>query len=132
MTVPILARAARCERGAAAVEFAIISVVLITLCIGIVDFGRTLYVKNQLSYLADQATRAVLIDPTVTTAALETNLTNDFTAGDPGDLTITITTEAAGGQDYRVITVAYPITLFIPNLASSTINLDVTRRVPNA
>jgi Flp pilus assembly protein TadG len=128
----LLTRAARCDRGTAAIEFAIISVVLISLCIGIVDFGRTLYVKNQLSFLADQATRAVLINPAVTSATLQTDLTSNFTAGDPNQLNVTITAETVGGQDYRVITVAYPITLFIPNLASSTINLDVTRRVPNA
>ena len=58
-----LIRACRCEAGTAAVEFAIISMVFISLCVGIVDFGRTLYVKNQLSFLADQATRTVLVNP---------------------------------------------------------------------
>lgn len=120
----------RCERGTAAIEFSIISVVLIALCIGIVDFGRTLYVKNQLSFIADQATRTVLLDPAITNATLTATLEGDFTAGDPSDLTVTITSDTVGGTDFRVITIAYPITLFIPNLASSTIDLDVTRRVP--
>ena len=61
----------RCERGVAAVEFAIVSVVLMTLLIGGIDMGRTFYVKNQLSFLADQAARAVLVDPDVTDAALQ-------------------------------------------------------------
>lgn len=122
--------AARCERGAAAVEFAIISMVLISLCVAIVDFGRTLYVKNQLSFLADQATRTVLLNPAVTNAVLEATLANDFTAGDPADLTVDVNNQTIGAADFRVITISYPVTLFIPNLASDTINLDVTRRVP--
>lgn len=130
MISQLVQRVARCERGAAAVEFAIISLVLISLCIAIVDFGRTLYVKNQLSYLADQATRTVLVNPGVTNGALQTTLETDFTAGDPNDLTVTINTETVAGTEFRVITIAYPITLFIPNLTSNTIALDVTRRVP--
>ena len=93
MTRGLLKRAARCENGAAAVEFAIVSVILISLCIAIVDFGRTLYVKNQLSFLADQATRTVLVNPAVTNAALEATLAGDFTAGDPADLTVAVNSE---------------------------------------
>ena len=125
-----LRRIAQCERGAAAVEFAIISMVLISLCIGIVDFGRTLYVKNQLSFLADQATRSVLVNPAITDAQLEATLEAEFNAGDPDDLEVTISAENVGGTDYRVIAISYPMTLFIPNLSSKNISLDVTRRVP--
>jgi len=64
----------RCERGTAAVEFAIIALVLVSLLVAVVDFGRTLYVKNQLSYLADQATRMVLLNPAISDATLETEL----------------------------------------------------------
>lgn len=131
MKARLLRRIARCEVGTAAIEFAIISVVLISLCVGIVDFGRTLYVKNQLSFLADQATRAVLLDPDITDATLTARLAGDFTAGDPDDQGIAITNETVGTVDFRVISVTFPITLFVPNLASDTINLDVTRRVPS-
>lgn len=126
----LLSRAGRCESGAAAVEFAIISMVFISLCVAIVDFGRTLYVKNQLSFLADQATRTVLVNPAVTDAALQATLIADFTAGDPADLTVAVNDQVVGTTDFRVITITYPITLFIPNLSSKEISLDVTRRVP--
>jgi Flp pilus assembly protein TadG len=119
------------ERGAAAVEFSIISVVLVTLLIGIVDFGRTLYVKNQLSFLADQATRKVLIDPAITDTTLESELAADFTAGDSSDLTVTLSNDTANGNTYRLIDISYPMTLFIPNLTSQSINLSVVRRVPS-
>lgn len=120
----------RCTRGAAAVEFSIISLVLVTLAIGIVDFGRTLYTKNQLSFLADQATRKLLINPAVTSSTLESELLGDFTAGDPNDVTITISDQIVNSTTYRVIDIDFPITLFIPNLASGTLDLNVTRRVP--
>ena len=118
------------RRGAAAVEFAIISTVLIALCVGVVDFGRTLYVKNQLSFLADKAARKVLISPDITDTLLNSELLADFTAGTADDLTVTVSTDTVDGIPFRIITIAYPITLFVPNLASDTLQLDVTRRVP--
>ena len=130
MKLSCLHRVWRCTGGAAAVEFAIISMVLITLTIGIVDFGRTLYVKNQLSFLADQATRKLLINPTLATSTLESELRSDFTAGDSAQVVISVTSETINSNNYRVIDIEFPITLFIPNLVSSTLDLSVTRRVP--
>jgi Flp pilus assembly protein TadG len=119
-----------CARGAAAVEFAIISTVLIALLIGTIDFGRTLLTQHQISSLADQAARKVLLDPDVSSATLESELRAEFSAGNPDDLTVAITTEEAGGISYRVVTVGFPMMLFIPGLDSDTISLSVTRRVP--
>lgn len=121
---------ARCERGTAAVEFAIISVVFIMLLVGIVDFGRTLYIKNQLSYLADQTARAVLVDPSAVDNALETALRAGFTAGDPTELEVDFQTQVIDGITFKVLTLDYPVTLFIPNLASSVLDLNVIRRMP--
>jgi Flp pilus assembly protein TadG len=126
-----LARCIRdCTLGAAAVEFAIVSGVLIALLIGTIDFGRTLLTQHQISSLADQAVRKVLLDPDVSGATLESELRAEFTAGDPGDLTVAVTTESAGSISYRVVTVGYPMTLFIPGLDSDVVSLSVTRRVP--
>ena len=123
-------RLLRCERGVAAVEFAIVSVLLITLIIGGIDMGRTFYVKNQLSYLADQATRAVLVDPDVSDTALTALVQGQFTAGDPSLLSVTVSTDTVSGIGFRVVRVDFPMTLFIPNLSSSTFDLNVDRRVP--
>ena len=119
-----------CTRGAAAVEFAIISMVLIGLVVGTIDFGRTLYVKNQISALADKAVRKVLIDPSVSTSTLESELRDEFYAGDPDQLSVDVDSETVDGISYRVVTVGFPMTLFIPGLSSEAISLSVTRRVP--
>ena len=120
-----------CTRGAAAVEFAIISVVFIGLLIAIVDFGRTLYIKNQLSFLADQATRTMLVSPSTTDATIISTINSEFTAGDAAQLSVTITYETIGADDFRVVNIDYPMTLFVPNLSSNAINLGVMRRVPD-
>lgn len=121
----------RNQRGAAAVEFSIISVVLVGLLIGIVDFGRTLYVKNQLSFLADRAARSVLLNSAVANADLEATIRTEFDAGTADDLTVAITTETLSGETYRVLTITYPIALFVPNVVPGAFVLSETRRVPH-
>jgi Flp pilus assembly protein TadG len=121
----------RDQRGAAAVEFSIISIVLVALLIGIVDFGRTLYIKNQLSFLADRAARSVLLNASVSNADLETTIRAEFDAGAAEDLTINITTDVIAGDTYRVMTITYPVTLFVPDVVPEAFNLSETRRVPH-
>ena len=123
---------AACTRGAAAVEFAIVSGVLIMLLIGIVDLGRTLYIKNQISFLADRAARKILIDPDIPQAALETYLRDNFNAGNPDSLGFVPINQSVDGTTYRGLTINFPITLLIPNLVTDSIALSVSRRVPTS
>lgn len=125
-----LFRVLRCERGVAAVEFAIVGVVLMTLLIGGIDMGRTFYVKNQLSFLADQAARQVLVDPDVADATLQADLAAQFSAGDTSLLSVAVTAQTVSGIDFRVIQIDYPMALFVPFLSFSTLALNVNRRVP--
>ncbi len=123
-------RMAEDRKGAAAVEFSIISVVLVALLVGIVDFGRTLYVKNQMSFLADQAARSILINGSISDASLEAEIRAGFNAGEDTDLTVTFASDSVSGDDYRVVTIIYPVNLFIPNIAPELLTLTVVRRVP--
>jgi Flp pilus assembly protein TadG len=119
-----------CTRGAAAVEFAIVSSVFIMLLLGILEFGRALYTQNQIAFLADQAVRRVLMDPDVSSTALESALRDQFTAGNPESLAIEITSESAGSMTYRVVRIDFPFALLVPNIASNLLTLGVDRRVP--
>lgn len=120
----------RCERGVAAIEFAIVSMVFISMVIGGIDMGRTFYVKNQLSHLADQASRTVLLNPDTSDATLTSMVKDAFTAGDATQVSVTVSTESSAGIEYRVIRIDYPMTLFIPNLTTETFGLNIDRRVP--
>ena len=47
----------RRERGAVAVEFALVLPVLLLILLGIIDFGRVMFVKNALANAASQGAR---------------------------------------------------------------------------
>jgi Flp pilus assembly protein TadG len=120
----------RCEAGAAAVEFAIISLVMILVSLGVIEFGRGLYMRNQLSYAVDLGARKVLISSSISDADLESALRSGFTAGDPDLLQVTIGTETVDGVIFRTVAASYPFTPLVPAIYSDTITLSVDRRVP--
>ena len=116
------------ESGTAAIEFGIGAMILFALSIGIVEFGRGLMLRNELGYAADVAARAALIDPDITTAEVQSTVTGAFDEDD-ASLAITFTSETAGGQQFRLLSISYPMTLLIPVLTDPTVTLTVTRRI---
>jgi Flp pilus assembly protein TadG len=61
----LLARAlaaARIERGVAAVEFAVLVPVLLLIVFGILDFGRAMNYKNELTQVANQVARYAAVN----------------------------------------------------------------------
>ncbi|MBB1509472.1 TadE family protein [Tessaracoccus sp. MC1756] len=51
------------DRGAAAVEFAIVAMLLVTLLMGIMEFGYAFFVQGNIAGAAREAARAYAIDP---------------------------------------------------------------------
>lgn len=70
-------RGPRSERGAAAVEFAIVLVVLLVILLGIIDFGRLLFVSQAVKSASREGARVAAVrtvwggttSPTASTAA---------------------------------------------------------------
>jgi Flp pilus assembly protein TadG len=63
--VSLLRTCLRSERGAAAVEFALVAPVLVFLLLGIVEFSKVMLVQSSLSAAARDGARAVTLGSTV-------------------------------------------------------------------
>jgi hypothetical protein len=116
------------ERGAAAIEFAMGAMIFLVLTIGILEFGRALYLRNSLGYAADVATRAALVNGKITESEIRTKIYEVFEQNDD-ELTVTLSSETAGGQAFRVVSLSYPMRLLIPLPSLDTIALGVDRRM---
>jgi Flp pilus assembly protein TadG len=119
-----------CRAGSTSVEFAIISTILVLLTFGVIELGRGLNVRNQLSQAADFGARKILIDKQISDSALESDIRSAFTATAPTLLQVTIGTETVDGLQFRTVTLSYPITLLIPGISSGVIDLQLARRTP--
>jgi Flp pilus assembly protein TadG len=119
-----------CQAGSTAVEFAIISTVLMLVPLGAIELGRGLNIRNQLSQAADYGARKILTDSQISDSALETTVRSAFIASTGGALKVTIGVETVNALQFRSITLTYPFTPLIPGLTSGQITLSVARRTP--
>ncbi len=137
MPVRTLHRAWRSQSGATAVEFALVCLPLFLLVLGVIEFGRAFYVRNDLSYAADVAARQVLIGKIARDAPdseaqtkLASAVRDNFDGGDPGLLEIAVTKQTVDGIDFRVLSIRYPFAFFLPGLAEAPFSLALSRRIP--
>lgn len=125
-----LTRFRQADCGAAAIEFALVGMVAIALFFGILELGRALYMRNEMSYAADLATRQILNNPAVTDADLQTVIRNAISFGPAGALQITTGTQDVSGIAFRTLQIRTPVSLLIPTLADGRFVLTVERRIP--
>jgi Flp pilus assembly protein TadG len=69
------------DRGAAAIEFAIVGPLLFTFLLGIVEMGRMFYVRNSLEYATEQAARDYMLHPSKASSDVTTTLQNAMAGG---------------------------------------------------
>ena len=117
----------RCEAGAAAVEFAIIAMVMILVCVGMIEFGRGLYIYNQIAYAADKGARVILINNTAADTDVEIAIRDAFGAGNSELIEIT---PGVVGTEFRTIEIIYSLNLLIPSLGGDSISLRLNRQIP--
>ena len=127
---PSLARLRRCEHGTAAVEFALVGLVAIVLFLGVLEFGRVLYMRNEMSYATDLGARQILTNPAVANDLVESSIRNAIRFGSPASLLVTFGTKSVDGLPFRTLLVSYPVTLLIPGLTNANIMLKIDRIVP--
>ncbi len=132
MTGRTLLRHLADERGAAAVEFALIAVPLILLIVGTVDFGRLLYPRNNMIAAADVGARVILLDNAAGAPAVTDAIEGAFLAAPANELSVSLGTVSESGVNFRTITVGHEIDLVTPLIVVDRIMLDHTRRVPLA
>jgi Flp pilus assembly protein TadG len=115
----IAKRARDGERGAVAVEFAMVIPLLLLLLLGVIDFGRAMYVKNSLVYAASQGARVAAIHSSNWSAVANqavTDLNIPRLAGTTGSESATVTSTAACPADAAASadTATVSVTVSIP------------------
>jgi Flp pilus assembly protein TadG len=135
-------------RGQNLVEFALVLPILISMMLGIVDFGFIYFIRGSVENATREGARYGAIHAPITTADnIKTRIRQTVTGLDPSTLTIDVTCCddstcveapdatmcASGVNSHRVhVTVQYPLTAFWPFPASNTYQTSSTMRIENA
>jgi Flp pilus assembly protein TadG len=125
------------ERGTTILEMALIMPVLLLMAIGLLDFGRAVYVRNELAHSARDAARLASIDPANTAciraAASKHSSLATLTAA---DITITRPSLVAPGQPVTVAVQSkyQPVTTLIAGAIGAsnlTLKASATMQIRN-
>jgi Flp pilus assembly protein TadG len=120
------------EDGQALVEFALMIPLLLLLLTSVFDFGRILYTKLNLELVNQESVRIGGLGQG--DEAIRSYAFNNFTAGDPSKLEISISPVEAERKsgDYLTVTLAYPesfIGILGENAIPYTVKTSSTIRV---
>ncbi len=115
-------RSWRDQRGAVAVEFALIVPVLAMLVFAIIEFGRGYNASVELTGAVREGARALALGQTVDDA------TAAVVAAAPGldPVEVTSTTECPNADDRATLVATYALAYNIPLVASGTWDLSIT------
>lgn len=99
------------ERGAAAVEFALVLPVLLLLLMGIVEFGRAYHLQTNLSGAAREGVRAMALEDDVAEARATAKAAAPQLALTDSQISVTPTTCSGTTPGTATVTVTYPVEL---------------------
>ncbi len=108
------------DRGAAAVEFALVLPILILLVFGVIEFGRGYHARSTLTHAARESVRVAALssgDPVATARNAAPNL-------DGPSIVVTISPDPCVPGNPVTVTLAYDHEYAIPLYGSGTWSLD--------
>ena len=115
----------RDDRGTTAIELAFCLPVLLTLVVGIFQFGWVQHTRSSIRFALEQAARKLVIEPDTTQAQIQTDVTSSLGKLTGGDITVSLVkTDTANGR-IASLTAAYTSTFGIPGLATFSIPYNV-------
>ena len=126
----LIGRLRRDDRGGVALEFSIVAVAFVVVSLGVIEFGRALQVRNELSFAADYGARQIMMDPAASESVVTAAIRDKFMGYNPADLAVSFGDETLDGISYRTIILSYPMQIFIP-FVNRSLTLEVERRTPS-
>ena len=120
---------ARDDKGSTVVEFAFAIPVLITLMIGILQFGIVLQTSGGLRHAVGEGLRYAKINPHATTAQVVAETRANLDGIDPAGITaINFSRGTSNGAAYGRLTINYQAKPVIPFVPDKVIALSETRQ----
>lgn len=106
------------ERGAAAVEFALLLPVLMLILFGIIEFGMIMYSREVITNASREGARAGIVQSTAkpTVGEIQTIVTNYLTGTgvDPNSVTTNVAGAGLTAPNTLTVSVTYPYNFFVP------------------
>ncbi len=119
-----------CDKGTAAIEFALIGLLLFTVTIAIIEAGRVLFMINEISHVADRASRVVLLNFNVAESELVDVVRDKSRLAGLVSADITLASpEPPVSATFRNVAVSYPFSPILSGFGVDAVTLSTDRQV---
>ena len=125
-----LRRLLRARDVATAVEFALVAPVFILFCLGIVEGGRMMWIRNSVQTAADEAARYAMVHTSASDAELAKHAANYYADVSLDAPTFTASHDTTDGVDFVTISGTYTFKFEFTFFDFGNIELDGKARVP--
>jgi len=125
-------RFARDASGATAVEFALISPILVFLIVGAVQLAWTLHCAATVRWALETNARNLMMHPSESADTLKTAMLNSLAGkASAQDLAVTITQDSTGPNTLLVATSTFQSTFSVPFVHDSQLTFTAVTKVPS-
>lgn len=125
-----LRRFVRAADGVAAVEFALVVPVFILFCVGIVEAGRMMWIRNSIQTATEEAARYAMAHTTSTDEELVALAEDYFDSVSIDAPAFTVVRDITGGVNFVTVTGTYTFEFEFTFFDFGNIELDGKARVP--
>ena len=106
------------RRGVTAIEFAIVSPILILLVFSVIETGRFMFINNSMDSALANSARLWMVDPATPDSTVKATYCERFTLTDCDATQINVSTKTVDGQTWRTLSATTdfvsPVTGLIP------------------
>lgn len=122
-------RLIRDRGGASAVEFALVAPMFLMLLFAVWEFGWALHNAASVNYALEEASRQLMLNPSMTAAQLQAEVQERIDDIGSGTVTVTLQRSTVGGVNFAQATSTYVHQVLIPFIPSDALTLQSTVRV---
>ncbi len=116
--------------GAAAVEFAMVAPVLLTMIVGLLMLAMAYYQGATIQWSLERSLRAAMIDPDFTPSDLEEAMADDLARIGSPDVAFSYEVDDSGAVPVAVVTAAYDVPLIVPFLPDMALHFVAENVAP--
>lgn len=122
-------RLSRDSSGATAVEFALILPLILVLLGGMLEFGRAMWVRQDLQFAVEEAVRYGLAHDTISADTISARVTDAMQAVGPSSSAVTVTTTLAADSITVTASVNF-VPVFSGIIPDNALTLSARARMP--
>jgi Flp pilus assembly protein TadG len=120
----------RDERGASALEFALVLPVFAAMMFGTIQTGMAFYYAGSIQYALERTARLTMVEQDMTATQVQTAFDSEVSVFTDDSIIVNYVVDNSGDVPVAQLTTTFPFEVVIPFVPTFTLTFDAEARVP--